>query len=336
MAHATTIGHGGFSIQERKPRAVSTTSKKREMSFWQLHSRRIGVMLLNYLFGNDLMYWAIGWAMTFFGSPIKGVFTLYPTRPKYAAAYVYDWYRRQMQWKPRLVGIIRQNGRTSLIFGISATDQDIWDGQRTGGLNLKKVIDRMEVIRRLLRAERKTFAGIIPGVANRLGLLDNPDERGITVRGVRRSIQLGAEAEGLSPNVPVVVIGAEGYIGAELCHQLAAEKQPYFAIDLKNKEAFPIDWRGQAVIVLNLSKGGALKEYLPKLWKGVTILNEVYPEPDKLEVEFATKIGVPIYHIKGLHGEAFPQFPSAYFDSIPLCASFDPQNGDLDVRLLKL
>jgi hypothetical protein len=66
-----------------------------------------------------------------------------------------------MQWLPQLVGIMKQNGRWGLYLGISATEEML--AGDCGG-NIRDVVARMERIRRLTGAERKTFAGIILGL----------------------------------------------------------------------------------------------------------------------------------------------------------------------------
>jgi hypothetical protein len=51
--------------------------------------------------------------------------------------------------------------------------------------------------------------------------------------------------------------------------------------------------------VLNLTKKGALSEYIPYFWPGVVVLNEVYPEPGKSEVAAIQAKGGCCYHIAG-------------------------------------
>jgi hypothetical protein len=89
------------------------------------------------------------------------------------------------------------------------------------------------------------------------------------------------------------------------------------------------------MIVLNLTKKGAISEYIPYLWPGV----EVYPELGKLEVAAMKKKGACCYHIAGVKGRAWPAFPRGYQGGIPCCASFLPEkegDGSFEVIVRKM
>jgi hypothetical protein len=57
------------------------------------------------------------------------------------------------------------------------------------------------------------------------------------------------------------------------------------------------------------------------------VLNEVYPEPGREELEIMAEQGARCWHIVGAKGQAWPPFPSAYRNGIPCCASFLPDGG---------
>jgi hypothetical protein len=65
-----------------------------------------------------------------------------------------------------------------------------------------------------------------------------------------------------------------------------------------------------------------VSEYIQHFWPGVVFINEVYPEPEKVEALRAK--GVVCYHIAGIKARAWPAFPSGYQGGIPCCASFLP------------
>lgn len=91
--------------------------------------------------------------------------------------------------------------------------------------------------------------------------------------------------------------------------------------------------------VLNLTKKGALSEYIPYFWPGVVVLNEVYPEPVKAEVAAIRAKGACCYHIAGVKGRAWPAFPRGYQGGIPCCASFLPEkegDGSFEVIVRKM
>ncbi|OGF26871.1 hypothetical protein A2303_02545 [Candidatus Falkowbacteria bacterium RIFOXYB2_FULL_47_14] len=296
-----------------------------KLRFLRIHFVKIGIMALNLLFGNRLAYWFAGWFFkNILGNSVQSVFLLYPANPKYAAAYVYDWYRRQMKWKPRLVGIIVQYGKFKPYFGISASDEDIWADAAAGGHNLAVVLGRMDSIRRLLRAEYATYAGIIPGVSLKLGLIKSSIECDTTVAGVIQAIEKVKRSENLPDDVKLVILGGKGFIGRRLVDELRSLGNETYSVDLKD------DWPeavSQPVIVVNVSKGGAIADYIPALRPGTVIINEVYPEPRAKELAAIKEREAICYHVKGAPGWAWRRFPGAYENVIPLCASHIPKNN---------
>jgi hypothetical protein len=112
----------------------------------------------------------------------------------------------------------------------------------------------------------------------------------------------------------------------------ATFNKKFHYVDLADQEKFlhfKQRYQDLPVIVLNLTKKGALAEYIPHFWTGVVFINEVYPEPSRAEVEVMRSKGVICYHIAGIKAKAWPAFPRGYQGGIPCCASFLPEKeGD--------
>jgi hypothetical protein len=125
-------------------------------------------------------------------------------------------------------------------------------------------------------------------------------------------------------------LGGSGFIGTGLSENNGNKKFHY--VDLADQEKFlhfKQLYQDLPVIVLNLTKKGALAEYIPHFWIGVVFINEVYPEPSRAEVEVMRSKGVICYHIAGIKAKAWPAFPRGYQGGIPCCASFLPEKeGD--------
>jgi len=279
------------------------------------HGRKIGVILLNFLFGNQLAYFLFGALYRKTGV----VFLLYPANQKYTSAYVYSWYARQMKWKPRLVGVLYQENRIGFIFGISATEKDFYDKKNTE--KLRKLERDMEKIKRLLRAKQKSFAGVLPGVLASRGILSEIPERKVTVKAIKRAVERAREKENLPEESPVVILGGKGFIGS----LAKKEIENSYAFDLgeeKDLLSFLQKMKGKPVIILNVTKKEVLTSYIPYFWQEITVVNEVYPEPTQKEVSEMRKRGVACYHMVGTRGKAIPSFPRAYRGGIPCCASF--------------
>lgn len=295
------------------------------------HGRKIGVMVLNFLFGNFVFYRLVGF-LNRYTKKVKNIFMLYPANEKYSRDYVYPFYERQMKWKPRLVGILWQNKKIGFIFGVSATEKDFFN--KDNDTKLREVEEKLEQVRRAMNAEQKTFAGILPGLFFSRGIIEESPEREVTVSAVTLAIRKIQELEKIV--IPkICILGGNGFIGSDLRQKIGES----FSFDIEDEIAFQEfakENREEQVILINLTKKGVLKKYIPYLWEKVVVLNEVYPEPSKEEIEKMKKKRISCYHIVGARGGAWPAFPRGYAGGIPCCASFWPDKGEYEVVVKKL
>ncbi|MGC4061028.1 MAG: NAD-dependent epimerase/dehydratase family protein, partial [Aquabacterium sp.] len=136
---------------------------------------------------------------------------------------------------------------------------------------------------------------------------------------------------GMPEQCPVIILGGKGTIGSRVVALLQqASDRPVCAIDVDNQAQFPSHFKGQAVIVLNITKLGALSQYIPQLWPEAIVLNEVYPEPKRAELG-----PIRCWHIAGVQGGALPAFRGAYADALPCCAAY-LQGDQFDVVLRQI
>ena len=287
--------------------------------------RRLAVLTMCIAVGNPASLALIGLLNRLTGS-LHSVFLLYPANERYTKAYVFDWVARVCRWRPILLGFFFQNGRIGLTFGISATEQDFFNSDNIE--KLRQLYDRMERIRTIVGADRKSFAGILPSVlATRLDLKANLTENHITVAAVLKALSGLTLEKGLAPDTPLVVLGSRGFVGQELILSLHDYPGRVYAIDQHNREEFSRVaqlLQGMPAIVVNLTKKAALKEYAGLLWPEAVVLNEVYPEPGKDELRLIADAGAECWHLVGVKGSAWPSFPRAYRGGIPCCASWLP------------
>ncbi len=301
------------------------------------HLRRIFVLIFSFFMGRVWLYTFIGFLNRFvFRRAIRNVFLLYAADERYLRKYVYRWYARNFQWSPRVVGVLRQNGRWGLYFGIGATE-DALEGDVGGNLSI--MVERMERIRTLVGAEQKTFAGIIPGLLKAKDILKDPVEQEITATAVHRAIEQIKQIEEMPEDTALIVIGGMGFIGRRVVENMRNDgfQGPIHSVDLKKSENFEQVVRtlkGRPTILLNVSRRGALTRYIPCLWPEAVVLNEVYPEPDRSEVVAIREKGARCYHISGVAAWAWPSFPKGYKGGIPCCASFLPAEGEGEYRVL--
>ena len=217
-----------------------------------------------------------------------------------------------------------------MTFAVSATEKDFIDPNNH--VHLVSLEERMEAIRRLVGARQKTFAGILPSLFNTRGVMDGAKsmERRTTIAAVQLALVQVRQEHGLPENTPILVLGGRGFVGSGLMEVVAGQEH-YYALDIgEQKRFFTLRecYGNKPLIVLNLTKKGALLEYTPHFWPGVVLVNEVYPEPGKVEVEELKARGVVCYHIVGVRAKAFPAFPRGYQGGIPCCASFLPEKEE--------
>ena len=245
------------------------------------------------------------------------MFLAYPANDNYALAYVYPSRLSKVQWNPWPVGLLWQNGKLAIMFVISASNNDFRKEENIG--NLRHVAGRMEWYRQTLHVKRKTFAGILPGVLFGRRIIRDTHEADTTVKAIELAIRRVRVEEKLSVDAPIIVLGGRGFIGRKVFANLPAEN--LYCVDTANGCEWPAHLHGHKTLLVNITDNGALDEYVPKLWSGIVVLNEVYPEPKSATIQRLKQLGCVCYHIQGVEGRAFPSFPHAYHGAIPCCSA---------------
>lgn len=255
---------------------------------------------------------------------IKSVFLVYPATPDYALAYAYPSRIEKAKWSPWPTGILWQDGRLTLMLAVSSTDQDfLADDAGPRLLQLERSVDR---IRRLVAAEQKSFAGVLPGVMARHGVLTDPPERELTAGLVLQAVrELHPPERG-----PVIVVGGRGFIGRRLVELLERDYATY-VVDLG--DVWP-EQAGERALVVNVANRSAIRDHENHLSKGMTLLNEVYPEPRGALLERLTARSIAVHHVVGVRAGAFPSFPSGYRGAVPCCAAWPSPRAQVVVRQL--
>lgn len=288
------------------------------------HIRRIALIILDILFDHNAVYTVIGWFNQYL-CLIESVFLVYPASDKYALAYVYRSRLPKVKWQPFLAGFLIQNGKLTLQFAISACI-----GQFNSDESLLRLVSRMDHIRQLLHAKSKTFAGVLPGILHRKGILTETPEADMTARVVAQAVTQVIVQEEMGANVPIIVLGGKGFIGKCIVEHLASYR--IFSVDLDDE--WPSHLKGRRVLLVNITLKNMLDRYLKRLWPEVVILNEVYPEPSSRTIERIKAIGSVCYHVAGVKALAIPSFPHAYRGGIPCCAAWNAKR--IQARVVKL
>lgn len=302
------------------------------------HVRCLLAVLSSYALGNRAFMLLLGLLNRLLGRPIAMAFLFYPARQTYADAVSYRWHQARFSWSPGLVGIFRHRGRLGLSFGIPNLEDQIKDSANAENVILLQ--QRLEAIRRRLGAEHASLAGILPSVLARLGREDAHvvRQRHLTARVVLAALDKVMRWHALDRTTPVLVLGGLGYIAGEVLRLADGLNVTSVDVgDFSRFEDFVAAHRGRPLVVVNLSRSGALSEYLGHFWPGVVVLNEVYPEPVRDELARLERNGVTCHHIAGVAGGAWPPFPRAYRGGIPCCAALPLGPGEeIDVVIVHL
>jgi len=301
------------------------------------HIRRTAIEIINLLLGYNWVYWLIGLANKKLGW-IESVFLVYPANDDYALAYVYARRLPKIEWKPWFIGIFWENGKYGVKFAISAHNGHFRDPANKE--RMRGVVDRMEELRKLFCAKRKTFAGTLPGILFAKRMLRETHEADVTVGVVVKAIEKVKLFDGLRDDIPIVILGGRGFIGRRVVASLP--KENVYCVDIANGNGtsqsktaeWPSHLKGQRVILVNIALNSALDGYLDRLWPGIVVVNEVYPEPSPETEKRLRSIGCVCYHIVGVRGGALPSFPHGYHGGIPCCAAWP--SGQMEALLFKV
>ena len=295
------------------------------------HLRLAALLVLNLLLNHGAVFRVVGWLNRRSGRLVT-VFVAYPASKEFANAYTYRWARRWCRWRPWVCGVFKQGRKWGLKTGISATEADFFDPANQG--HLRGLVDRAERMRRLLGAERKTFAGILPGVLFARRIVRETPEADLTVDVLVRAEEEVRRRLGWSGLVPVVVLGGRGFIGRRLVRRLVRQGREVHPVDLDGGErlSWPTHLSGRRVVVVSAARKGALREHLPGFWPGLAVLNEVYPGPDEDEMAGLLARGVPAFHVVGVKARCVPRFPGNYEGGVPCCAAIPDPGMEVVIR----
>jgi len=295
------------------------------------HCRRIPLEILNVITtDHDWPFKIIGWFNKRIGL-VESVFLVYPATEDYALHYFYPFRIKKHPWKPGPFGFAWQNGKLIAMFAIAATNGMYTDPANTA--NLKLICDRMEELRVLLGARRKTFAGILPGVLYFKRIIREAPEADLTAQAVSQAIDRVKAMESLGRDTPVIVLGGKGFIGRRVVKMLnGAVTSSIDSADGQTKKDWPVYPEGEKVIVVNITLNNAIKDYIDMIQPGTVVINEVYPEPNHEILAKLLAKGCCCYHVVGVEAKAVPSFPSAYRGAVPCCAAWPAPDMKVCVR----
>lgn len=283
--------------------------------------------VVNFFLHRNWFWWLLGRCNS--KGWIKSVFLSYPANNAYAKDYVYAF--RIGSWKLRLTGVLWQNGKLIIMFTLFVEEAELLRKANKG--KLEAAVGCMEKIRKLLRADSKTFAGVLPGVLLKRGLIDDAPEADVTASIVVEAVELVKKEMAVQAHIPIVVLGGKGFIGKRVVDRLcASSKADIHVIDLGDRYKWPRDHVRK--VIINLARHDTIQSYHDLLQAGDIIINEAYPTPSSEGVEMIRSLHCNCFHIVGVKAGAFPRFTHAYQGGIPCCAAWNSPDKKAMVKKL--
>ena len=296
--------------------------------------RKILSILLIVLFSYDWFYRLLGLLNRRFHC-FKSVFVLYLPSSRELNKYSNASIRRWMRWRPLMAGFGRQIGGGWMVIMAIPNNEDEFMGADSQQ-HLAQLYANVCRIQRLLQVPQHGFAGVLPGVMAAKGIRDASPEAEVTINVVGQAEQQIRQLAQLSDDVPLIVLGGAGFIGRRLVAQYRAAGRQVFVVDPQGTadDVWPVQLTGQPAVLLNLTRKYAVEQYVHMMWQGMVFLNEVYPAPAKPVLQRIAQQGVDCFHVVGVRGRAYPNFPDAYAGAIPCCAAQPDGSPQAVVRLL--
>jgi len=88
----------------------------------------------------------------------------------------------------------------------------------------------------------------------------------------------------------------------------------------------------RSLLLVDVSRHGAIQRYLHDIPDGTVFLNEVFPEPTRdVLAEFQNR-NIAAYHIAGVPAEVYPSLPLGYRNALPCCAIHSSNVGEPILR----
>jgi hypothetical protein len=251
------------------------------------------------------------------------VFFCYAGNERYAEHYSYRSTRNFLLWFPSPIGVFRQGKKWGLICAAPVTEHEFTAAKNE--TKTAELLGRLQRVRRLLGAEKLSFAGVLPTVLNRKwpGILAGELDQ--TPEVVRRAAHEVLRRHNLRR---VVLLGGSGRIGRAVDALLRSDGVEVIVIDPAGSNSPETMGSQDTTLLVDVSRFGAISEYVERMPSGSAVLNEVFPEPSREIAEEFLRKNVPVYHIAGVAAEVFPSLPLGYKNALPCCAIHSKKVGD--------
>jgi hypothetical protein len=254
---------------------------------------------------------------------ITSVFLVYPAREIHIRNHTFGWMQSVFRVKPALLGFFLLNRRLTVVLSLTVLEADIFKFSRE---ELQAVSANLGRVQHLLGAPYQSMAGILPSLMLRAGVITSSPQRDGTVGIVCAVVKEIFALENMAESSPVVVVGAQGHIGAGLCDVLARTRS-VIGLDKDDDVALRLAAMEGPHLVLNVASYAAWTGILNGLQPGAVVLNEVYPPPTG-SVREVLKERATVYHVSGVKTTlSVPRLAQGYSKVMPCCAATGDPSG---------
>jgi len=279
------------------------------------------LLIINYLLNYPLIFKLIGIINKKF-KIIENIFIAYPANRAYAEAYAYKRFYPQMKWTPWIAALLKHKKSFGIMMVVSATEEDFLDSANLK--NLQLMVKRTEIIGNLLGVSQITYSGVLPGILHKHCIRQSYIEADITINVILASEKLILSQLGFPSDLPLIILGNKGFIGTRLTSRL--NNREYYSIDFQSPNAANVkDWpfhlKNKPAVLINVSRKFVMTNYIHLFWPELIIINDVYPESSREEIQKISEIGCSFYHVSGVKGRSWPRFPKVYKEGLPCCGT---------------
>ncbi len=232
------------------------------------NARRLVILCTAILLTNPLTVWIVGRINRLLGRPLCTMFVGYAASTKYREAYAFSFMLPWIRYTPMIVGLFIQNGRLGIIAMTSSVEPDF-----LSPVHLDRLHEGCHRIAERLGIEEVNFSGILPTAFRRAGLMTELHHQSrcrVVGRVVTDAAIRTAEAHDIDTYLPIVLLGGRGSVGRAVATELGRRGRTCFIVDLNDR--WPEHLRGERILLVDVSKRGALERRTPQLWEGVVVL----------------------------------------------------------------
>ncbi|MEO1638551.1 MAG: hypothetical protein AAFU41_04815 [Pseudomonadota bacterium] len=265
---------------------------------------------------------------------LASVFFCYAGSRAFVRSYGLPGIAEMFRWRPSPIGIMRQGDEWGIVMASSMTEADFLDPANAD--DFAKLQMRLTRAAGQMGARDNTVAGILPGVLKATDGMAFCDTKMTVVAAVTAAVGRMRDAHFPDGLQDVIVLGGAGRIGSVIVKDLRAQGLTCHVVDpAHGLTDFPHGLKGQRVLLLDVARKGAIADYIPLMWPGLVVLNEVFPAPSRRLVADMQAKGVEVFHLVGVYGRVMPPLPHGYQSAVPCCAA-RPTKGAPDVRIIAL